>query len=59
MGKAGASAPLILDEARLVKPTVNLVRLADQGKTVRFNLTEALASLLAPSDAATTDSGAP
>ncbi|HDX8377136.1 TPA: DUF748 domain-containing protein [Aeromonas dhakensis] len=59
IGESWRQRALILDEALLVKPTVNLVRLADRGQDVRFNLTEALASLLAPGDAATTDSGAP
>lgn len=59
IGESWRQRALILDEALLVKPTVNLVRLADHGQDVRLNLTEALASLLAPGDAATTDSGAP
>ncbi|WP_421213304.1 DUF748 domain-containing protein [Aeromonas dhakensis] len=59
IGESWRQRALILDEALLVKPTVNLVRLADRGQDARFNLTEALASLLAPGDAATTDSGAP
>ncbi|HDZ8927053.1 TPA: DUF748 domain-containing protein [Aeromonas dhakensis] len=59
IGESWRQRALILDEALLVKPTVNLVRLADRGQDVRFNLSEALASLLAPGDAATTDSGAP
>ncbi|WP_368159554.1 DUF748 domain-containing protein [Aeromonas sp. R5-3] len=59
IGESWRQRALILDEALLVKPTVNLVRLADHGQDARFNLTEALASLLAPGDAATTDSGAP
>lgn len=59
IGESWRQRALILDEALLVKPTVNLVRLADRGQDVHFNLTEALASLLAPGDAATTDSGAP
>ncbi len=59
LGESWRQRALILDEARLVKPTVNLVRLADQGKTVRFNLTEALASLLTSSETTNTDSGAP
>ena len=59
IGESWRQRALILGEARLVKPTVNLVRLADQGKTVRFNLTEALASLLTPSETTDTDSGAP
>ncbi|MFM4908703.1 DUF748 domain-containing protein [Aeromonas dhakensis] len=59
IGESWRQRALILDEALLVKPTVNLVRLADRGQDVRFNLTEALASLLAPGDAATTDSDAP
>lgn len=59
IGESWRQRALILDEALLVKPTVNLVRLADRGQDVRFNLTEALVSLLAPGDAATTDSGAP
>ena len=59
IGESWRQRALLLDEALLVKPTVNLVRLADRGQDVRFNLTEALASLLAPGDAATTDSGAP
>lgn len=59
IGESWRQRALILDEALLVKPTVNLVRLADRGQDVRFNLTEALASLLAPGDAATTDSSAP
>ncbi|PHS84432.1 hypothetical protein AAW02_10390 [Aeromonas dhakensis] len=59
IGESWRQRALILDEARLVKPTVNLVRLADRGQDARFNLTEALASLLAPGDAATTNSGAP
>lgn len=59
LGESWRQRALILDEARLVKPTVNLVRLSDQGKTVRFNLTEALASLLTPSETTDTDSGAP
>lgn len=59
IGESWRQRALILDEALLVKPTVNLVRLADRGQDVRFNLTEALASLLAPGDAATTDSGVP
>ncbi|HDX8372541.1 TPA: DUF748 domain-containing protein [Aeromonas dhakensis] len=59
IGESWRQRALILDEALLVKPTVNLVRLADRGQDARFNLTEALARLLAPGDAATTDSGAP
>lgn len=59
IGESWRQRALILDEALLVKPTVNLVRLADRGQDVRFNLTEALASLLAPGDSATTDSGVP
>ncbi|MFQ2266891.1 DUF748 domain-containing protein [Aeromonas hydrophila] len=59
LGESWRQRALILDEARLVKPTVNLVRLADQGKTVHFNLTEALASLLTPSETTDTDGGAP
>ncbi|WP_323964845.1 DUF748 domain-containing protein [Aeromonas hydrophila] len=59
LGESWRQRALILGEARLVKPTVNLVRLSDQGKTVRFNLTEALASLLTPSETTDTDSGAP
>lgn len=59
IGESWRQRALILDEALLVKPTVNLVRLADRGQDARLNLTEALASLLAPGDAATTDSGAP
>lgn len=59
IGESWRQRALILGEARLVKPTVNLVRLSDQGKTVRFNLTEALASLLTPSETTSTDSGAP
>lgn len=59
IGESWRQRALILDEARLVKPTVNLVRLADRGQDARFNLTEALASLLAPGDTATTNSGAP
>lgn len=58
IGESWRQRALILDEALLVKPTVNLVRLADRGQDARLNLTEALASLLAPGDAATTDSGA-
>ncbi|WP_421153561.1 DUF748 domain-containing protein [Aeromonas dhakensis] len=59
IGESWRQRALILDEALLVKPTVNLVRLADRGQDVRFNLTEALVSLLAPGVAANTDSGAP
>lgn len=59
IGESWRQRALILDEALLVKPTVNLVRLADRGQDVRFNLTEALASLLAPGHSATTDSGVP
>ncbi|CAJ1837062.1 TPA: DUF748 domain-containing protein [Aeromonas hydrophila] len=59
LGESWRQRALILGEARLVKPTVNLVRLADQGKTVRFNLTEALDSLLTPSETTGTDSSAP
>lgn len=59
IGESWRQRALILDEALLVKPTVNLVRLADRGQDVRFNLTEALASLLASGNAATTDNGAP
>ncbi|WP_139705633.1 DUF748 domain-containing protein [Aeromonas hydrophila] len=59
LGESWRQRALILDEARLVKPTVHLVRLADQGETVRFNLTEALASLLTSSETTDTDSSAP
>ncbi|WP_421183793.1 DUF748 domain-containing protein [Aeromonas dhakensis] len=59
LGESWRQRALILDEARLVKPTVNLVRLADQGKTVRFNLTEALASLLVQNDVPATSNEAP
>ncbi len=59
LGESWRQRALILGEARLVKPTVNMVRLSDQGKTVRFNLTEALASLLTPSETTDTASGAP
>lgn len=59
LGESWRQRALIIGEARLVKPTVNLVRLADQGKTVRFNLTEALASLLVQNDVPATSNEAP
>lgn len=56
LGESWRQRAIILSDATLTKPTITLVRLADNKEGVRFNLSEALARVLSPSET-TADSG--
>ncbi|WP_421215757.1 DUF748 domain-containing protein [Aeromonas enteropelogenes] len=56
LGESWRQRAIILSDATLTKPTITLVRLADNKEGVRFNLTDALARVLSPSET-TADSG--
>ncbi|HDN9016388.1 TPA: DUF748 domain-containing protein [Aeromonas salmonicida] len=60
LGQSWRQKAIILSDATLTKPMVNLIRRADSKGEVRFNLTDALASMLTPSQTpATTNSEPP
>ncbi|MCH7346947.1 DUF748 domain-containing protein [Aeromonas sp. MR7] len=48
LGESWRQKAIILSDASLTRPAVQLVRLPDDKGAIRFNLTEALARLLAP-----------
>ncbi|MDM5101148.1 DUF748 domain-containing protein [Aeromonas salmonicida] len=59
LGKSWRQKAIILSDATLTKPMVNLIRRADSKGEVRFNLTDALASVLTPSLTPATTSSEP
>ncbi|MGE6136135.1 DUF748 domain-containing protein [Aeromonas salmonicida] len=56
LGQSWRQKAIILSDATLTKPMVNLIRRADSKGEVRFNLTDALASVLMPSQTPVTTS---
>ncbi|MFK0665902.1 DUF748 domain-containing protein [Aeromonas salmonicida] len=58
-GQSWRQKAIILSDATLTKPMVNLIRRADSKGEVRFNLTDALASMLTPSQTPATTSSEP
>ncbi|WP_447829800.1 DUF748 domain-containing protein [Aeromonas salmonicida] len=56
LGQSWRQKAIILSDATLTKPMVNLIRRADSKGEVRFNLTDALASVLTPSQTPVTTS---
>lgn len=59
LGQSWRQKAIILSDATLTKPMVNLIRRADSKGEVRFNLTDALASVLTPSQTPVTTSSEP
>ncbi|KTA85945.1 DUF748 domain-containing protein [Aeromonas salmonicida] len=59
LGQSWRQKAIILSDATLTKPMVNLIRRADSKGEVRFNLTDALASMLTPSQTPATTSSEP
>ncbi|WP_265421466.1 DUF748 domain-containing protein [Aeromonas salmonicida] len=59
LGQSWRHKAIILSNATLTKPMVNLIRRADSKGEVRFNLTDALASMLTPSQTPATTSSEP
>ncbi|MDF2411377.1 DUF748 domain-containing protein [Aeromonas sp. 2HA2] len=59
LGQSWRQKAIILSNATLTKPMVNLIRRADSKGEVRFNLTDALASVLTPSQTPVTTSSEP
>lgn len=59
LGQSWRQKAIILSDATLTKPMVNLIRRADSKGDVRFNLTDALASVLTPSQTPVTTSSEP
>ncbi|WP_265431521.1 DUF748 domain-containing protein [Aeromonas salmonicida] len=59
LGQSWRQKAIILSDATLTKPMVNLIRRADSKGEVRFNLTDALASMLTPSQTPVTTSSEP
>ncbi|MFM4731934.1 DUF748 domain-containing protein [Aeromonas salmonicida] len=59
LGQSWRQKAIILSDATLTKPMVNLIRRADSKGEVRFNLTDALASVLMPSQTPVTTSSEP
>ncbi len=59
LGQSWRQKAIILSDATLTKPMVNLIRRADSKGEVRFNLTNALASVLTPSQTPVTTSSEP
>lgn len=59
LGQSWRQKAIILSDATLTKPMVNLIRRADSKGEVRFNLTDALASVLTPSPTPATTSSEP
>ncbi|MGZ8065732.1 DUF748 domain-containing protein [Aeromonas salmonicida] len=59
LGQSWRQKAIILSDATLTKPMVNLIRRADSKGEVRFNLTDALASVLTPSQTPATTSSEP
>lgn len=59
LGQSWRQKAIILSDATLTKPMVNLIRRADSKGEVRFNLTDALASMLTPSLTPATTSSEP
>ncbi|XAG71484.1 DUF748 domain-containing protein [bacterium 19CA06SA08-2] len=59
LGQSWRQKAIILSDATLTKPMVNLIRRADSKGEVRFNLTDALASMLTPSQTPATASSEP
>ena len=59
LGQSLRQKAIILSDATLTKPMVNLIRRADSKGEVRFNLTDALASMLTPSQTPATTSSEP
>lgn len=59
LGQSWRQKAIILNDATLTKPMVNLIRRADSKGEVRFNLTDALASVLTPSQTPVTTSSEP
>lgn len=59
LGQSWRQKAIILSDATLTKPMVNLIRRVDSKGEVRFNLTDALASVLTPSQTPVTTSSEP
>lgn len=59
LGQSWRQKAIILSDATLTKPMVNLIRRADSKVEVRFNLTDALASVLTPSQTPVTTGSEP
>lgn len=59
LGQSWRQKAIILSDATLTKPMVNLIRRANSKGEVRFNLTDALASMLTPSQTPATTSSEP
>ncbi|MGE6162470.1 DUF748 domain-containing protein [Aeromonas salmonicida] len=59
LGQSWRQKAIILSDATLTKPMVNLIRRADSKGEIRFNLTDALASMLTPSQRPATTSSEP
>ncbi|WP_265434540.1 DUF748 domain-containing protein [Aeromonas salmonicida] len=59
LGQSWRQKAIILSDATLTKPMVNLIRRADSKGEVRFNLTDALGSVLTPSLTPATTSSEP
>ena len=59
LGQSWRQKAIILSNATLTKPMVNLIRRADSKGEVRFNLTDVLASVLTPSPTPATTSSEP
>lgn len=59
LGQSWRQKAIILSDATLTKPMVNLIRRVDSKGEVRFNLTDALASVLTPSQTPATTSSEP
>lgn len=59
LGQSWRQKAIILSDTTLTKPMVNLIRRADSKGEVRFNLTDALASVLTPSQTPVTTSSEP
>ncbi|XTZ60988.1 DUF748 domain-containing protein [Aeromonas salmonicida subsp. pectinolytica] len=59
LGQSWRQKAIILSDATLTKPMVNLIRRADSKGKVRFNLTDALASMLTPSQTPATTGSEP
>lgn len=59
LGESWRQKAIILSEATLTRPTVQLVRLPDNKGVIRFNLTDALARLLVPTQTPAPAGGEP
>lgn len=59
LGESWRQKTIILSDATLTRPTVQLVRLPDNKGVIRFNLTDALARLLAPTQTPAPAGGKP